>query len=80
MSTNATAESACEDDCVERASPAKPGAQKNLPNLSRGSRYSKKISLPPTEIFLPAQVQENPGGPRIDGHAEVGCGLRGYEI
>ena len=79
-STNAVAESVCEDDCAELVSLAKPGAQKHLSKLSGGSRYSKKISPPPTEISLPTQGQENPGGPGIDGHTEVGCRLRGYEI
>ena len=41
-SSNATAESAFDNDCVELASLAKPGAKKHLPKLSGGRRQSKK--------------------------------------
>ena len=58
-SSNATAKSACEDDCAEPASPAKLGAQKHLSKLSGGRRYSKKISPPPTEIFLSARARKS---------------------
>ena len=37
-SSNATAESALEDDCAEQASPAKPGAQKAPAKAERGEQ------------------------------------------
>ena len=39
-----------------------------------------KSSLPPTEIILHVQGQEKSGGPRIDGHTEIGSRPQGYEI
>ena len=77
-STNATEESACEDDWAEQVSPAKPGAEKHLP--SGWADKAIKSSLPPTEIILPMQGQEKSGSPEIDGHTEIGCRLQGYEI
>ena len=79
-SSNATAESICEDDWAELISLAKPGAQKHLQSFFFGGGGGRKSPPPVIEIFLPVQGQENPGGPRINGQTEVRCRLQGYEI
>ena len=63
-SSNATAGSACKDDCEEPTSPAMPGAPKAPATAERGDATMQEIAPPPTEISSPAPGQKKSWQPR----------------
>ena len=55
-------------------------SQNHLPKVSGGSGHSTKRLCHQQKFLDPRKGRKNPGGPGIDGHTEVVCSPRGYEI